>query len=115
MTIEEIAAPGYPARSRLRSGVNGTIDGNRCQIRAGGGLRPSKRLFEVKLSDSSAIRFHTNGTSIKLEGADGRTAGKRSVGHWEMNPQKSPEFFTVCLFEIGDFDYFLSSPLLTIF
>ncbi|MGW6776437.1 hypothetical protein ACWGBX_39335 [Streptomyces sp. NPDC055037] len=115
MTIKEIAAPGYPARSRLRTGVHATICGAPCQIRAGGSLRPSKRFFEAKFSDSSTIRIHTNGINVKLEGPDGHIAGKRTAGQWNINAQESPEFFAVCLFEIGDFDYFLTSPLLTLF
>ncbi|MER8073680.1 hypothetical protein ABTZ59_36225 [Streptomyces sp. NPDC094034] len=115
MMIKEIAAPGYPARSRLRTGVDATICGTSCRIRAGGALRPSRRFFETKFPDSSTIRFHTNGLNIELEGPDGHTAGKRSAGKWQMNALDTPEFFAVCLFEIGDFDYFLSSPLLTLF
>ncbi|MFJ6186157.1 hypothetical protein [Streptomyces sp. NPDC092295] len=115
MTIREIAAPGYPARSRLRTGVDATICGAPCQIRAGGSLRPSKRFFEAKFSDSSKIGIHSNGINIELEGPDGYTLGKRTGGQWNIDAQESPEFFTVCLFEIGDFDYFLASPLLTLF
>ncbi|MFJ1581183.1 hypothetical protein [Streptomyces sp. NPDC088182] len=115
MTIREIAAPGHPARSRLRTGVDAIICGAPCQIRADGSLRPTKRFFEVKSSDSSTIRIHTNGINIKLEGPDGQTAGKRIAEQWHINAQESPEFFAACLFEIGDFDYFLTSPLLTLF
>ncbi|MFE2039098.1 hypothetical protein ACFXBB_38960 [Streptomyces scopuliridis] len=115
MTIKEMAAPGYPARSRLSAGVNATICGYSCRIKASSSLRPSKRYLEARFADSSTIRFRPNGIGIELEGLDGNTAGKRSAGKWQMNAQESPEFFVVCLFEIGDFDYFLSSPLLTLF
>jgi hypothetical protein len=113
-TVADLAAPGPTARRRVKRSVRGRLGESELTISGSGALRPAARFVAVEVGERRLV-FKPHRLGVVLLDEAGERRAQRRSGEWTDTPADVVEVAAICLFEWGDLEYFLMSPLLALF
>jgi hypothetical protein len=108
--LQNVAPPGYPARARLKSGVEAEVNGVPTLVKAKESFVTSRRFFMLIRSGTPYATFRKEKWHVVLE-VGGRRVARRKGSVWDVEAGGECILPMVCLFEFGEFDYFMKPSL----